>query len=82
MHPDQPTYDKHSFMPPARYPDVEEPEQDLWIVRASYFLIIGWWFTGIWLTLAYWIALTVIGLPVAHWMLDRASLVLTLKKVR
>jgi uncharacterized membrane protein YccF (DUF307 family) len=49
------------------------------ILRAIYFLLFGWWFTGIWINLAWVFNVTLIGLPVGLWMLDRTPQVLTLR---
>jgi len=34
------------------------------VVRAVYFLLIGWWLSFVWMTLAYVVSLTVVGLPI------------------
>ncbi|MFB6136549.1 MAG: YccF domain-containing protein [Halobacteriaceae archaeon] len=41
------------------------------LVRAAYFLLVGWWFSAAWAAVATFLALTVVGLPVAVWMLNR-----------
>lgn len=53
-------------------------EQHPFIVRALYFLLIGWWFSGLWLALAYAFVVSVIGLPLAFWMYNRIGAVTTL----
>ncbi len=54
---------------PAQYP--------FW-VRALYFIFIGWWFSFFWLQLAYVFMITIIGIPVAFLMFERAGGVTTL----
>lgn len=49
------------------------------IVRVLWFIFIGWELTGVWILIAWLLNLTIIGLPVGLWMLDRVPQVLTLK---
>jgi uncharacterized membrane protein YccF (DUF307 family) len=53
-----------------------------WISRAVYFLLIGWWFSAVWIVLAWLIAITVLGLPVAQWMFLRVNAILTLQRLQ
>lgn len=52
-----------------------------WILRAIYFLLIGWWFSAVWIVLAWLIAVTILGLPVAQWMFLRVNAILTLQRM-
>ena len=52
------------------------------LLRVLYFLLFGWWFTGVWINAAWVLNVTVIGLPLGLWMLNRVPQVLTLKPVR
>jgi len=49
------------------------------IVRAIYFVFIGWWLTFLWINAAWVLIASVIGLPLGLWMLNRVPQVLTLK---
>lgn len=49
-----------------------------WLVRAVYFVLIGWWLSGIWLAGAYALLVTIVGAPLAFWMYGRIGAVTTL----
>ncbi|WP_231554295.1 YccF domain-containing protein [Halobellus rufus] len=55
-------------------------DQHSLVVRAAYFLLIGWWASGIWMSIAWVFSVTIIGLPVAVWMYDRLPYVVSLYK--
>jgi len=46
--------------------------------RALYFVLVGWWFSALWLGLAYACVCTLVLLPVAWWMVNRCGAVTTL----
>lgn len=48
------------------------------LLRAAYFLLAGWWLSGLWMALAYALLLTVILLPISFWMYGRIGAVTTL----
>ena len=48
------------------------------LLRVIYFLLFGWWFTGVWINAAWIFNVTIIGLPLGLWMIDRVPQVLTL----
>jgi uncharacterized membrane protein YccF (DUF307 family) len=48
------------------------------LVRAVYFVFVGWWFSFIWANVASFLAITIIGLPIALWMLNRLPYVTSL----
>lgn len=51
---------------------LSEPEsargQPSLLVRAVYFVLVGWWLSFAWANVATFFALTIVGLPVAFWM--------------
>ena len=49
------------------------------LLRAIYFLFIGWWLTFVWINVARALNATVILLPLGLWMLNRVPQVLTLR---
>ncbi len=51
-----------------------------WILRALYFLLIGCWFSLIWLEVAWLLCATVILMPVGFWMIARAPAVVSLHR--
>lgn len=53
-------------------------EQQGFLLRAAYFLLVGWWLSGVWMALAYGLLLTVILLPVSFWMYGRIGAITTL----
>jgi len=55
-------------------------QQQNFLIRALYFLLVGWWAGYIWANLAYFCCLTLILLPVGVMMFDRLPLVLTLRR--
>jgi uncharacterized membrane protein YccF (DUF307 family) len=48
------------------------------LVRAIYFILVGWWFSGLWLAVAYALLISIIGFPIAFWMYGRVGAVTTL----
>lgn len=48
------------------------------LVRAPYFLFVGWWFSWIWANVAAALAVSIIGLPIAYWMFNRLPYVTSL----
>ncbi len=59
----------------------EEPGMPF-VVRVLWFFLIGWHVTLYWIVAAWLLNLTVIGMPLGVWMLNRAPLVLTLRMPR
>jgi uncharacterized membrane protein YccF (DUF307 family) len=56
---------------PARQPP--------FLVRALYFLLVGWWLSAIWMILAHAVSCTIIGLPLGIWMFDRVPALVSLR---
>jgi uncharacterized membrane protein YccF (DUF307 family) len=52
------------------------------LIRAVYFILFGWWFSGIWAVIAWVLCMTIIGLPFGLYMLNRLPQVVTLKPSR
>ena len=52
------------------------------LIRALYFVLFGWWFSAIWAVVAWVLCITIIGLPLGLFMLNRMPQVATLKPAR
>jgi uncharacterized membrane protein YccF (DUF307 family) len=50
------------------------------LLRIVWFFLIGFWFTGIWMALAYLLCCTILGMPIGFWMFDRSPALLTLRR--
>ncbi|MFB6164860.1 MAG: YccF domain-containing protein [Haloarculaceae archaeon] len=48
------------------------------VIRAVYFVFVGWWLSLLWANVAAFFAVTVIGLPIAIWMFNRLPYVTSL----
>jgi uncharacterized membrane protein YccF (DUF307 family) len=60
-----------------------EPQPGVpFVIRVLWFFLIGWHVTLWWILAAWLFNITIIGLPVGLWMLNRVPLVLTLRTQR
>ena len=50
------------------------------LIRVIYFLLIGWWLSGLWMQAAYFLCLTMIGLPLGFWMFDLVPAIVSLRR--
>lgn len=48
------------------------------LLRAVYFVLVGWWFSALWLALAWALSASIIGLPIGFWMFNKVPGVITL----
>jgi uncharacterized membrane protein YccF (DUF307 family) len=48
--------------------------------RALWFICVGWWLGAIWMSIAYFLCLIIIGLPLGIMMFNRIGGVMTLLK--
>lgn len=61
---------------------IQQGNQHSLVIRAIWYLFIGWWATGIWLTIAWLLNLTVIGIPFGIKMINKVPKLLTLKNTQ
>ena len=61
---------------------VRQEDQFPFILRVLWFFLIGWHVTLYWVVAAWLLNLTIIGMPLGLWMLNRVPLVLTLRTQR
>jgi uncharacterized membrane protein YccF (DUF307 family) len=60
-------------------PGGEKPQRNL-LLRALYFLFIGWWLSAIWMEIAYLACVTLIGIPLGFWMFDKVPALVSLRR--
>jgi uncharacterized membrane protein YccF (DUF307 family) len=60
-----------------RYQDVKQAP---FLLRAVYFLLIGWWLSLLWAVVGYLLCVTIVGLPLGVMMLNGLPAVTTLQR--
>lgn len=61
----------------SRYVSAGQPS---WLLRAAYFLLIGWWLSLLWAAVAWLLCITIVGLPFGILMLHSLPAVTTLRR--
>lgn len=57
-----------------------ESEERSLLVRAVWYAFVGWWATGLWLSVAWVLNLTIVGMPLGIKMINKTPKVLSLKE--
>lgn len=55
------------------------PEPYPFVARAIWFVLVGWWLSVLWISVAYALSATFVLSPIGFWMFNRVPLVLTLE---
>jgi uncharacterized membrane protein YccF (DUF307 family) len=50
------------------------------LLRAIYFLLIGWWLSAIWIAIAWALCASIVGMVIGFWMFDRVPAIITLAR--
>ena len=50
------------------------------IIRAIWFLLVGWWLSAACMYVAWLLCATIIGMPAGFWLFDRVPMVLSLRR--
>ena len=61
------------------YGTLNAPQHNF-LLRALWFVFVGWWLAGIMLAVGYLLCLTIIGLPFGFWLFDAVPWALTLRR--
>ena len=60
---------------------VRDAPQISMLLRIPYFLLVGWWASALWLSAAYALCMSVIGIPIGFLMFDLTPAIVSLKRV-
>jgi uncharacterized membrane protein YccF (DUF307 family) len=50
------------------------------LLRAIYFLLIGWWLSALWIAIAWALCASIVGMVIGFWMFDRVPGVISLAR--
>lgn len=61
------------------YGPVSVPQHNI-LVRALWFIFVGWWLAGVALSIGYALCMTIIFMPLGFWIFDAVPALLTLRR--
>src|SRR5262245_51088182 len=50
------------------------------LLRALYFLLIGWWLSAIWIAVAWALCASIVGMVIGFWMFNRTAAIVSLAR--
>jgi uncharacterized membrane protein YccF (DUF307 family) len=50
------------------------------LLRALYFLLIGWWLSAIWIAIAWALCASIVGMVIGFWMFNRTAAIVSLAR--
>lgn len=75
----QPARDELLITATGRVTSRETPQRPF-LLRALYFLLIGWWLSALWITVAWALCASIVGMLVGFWMFNRVPAIITLAR--
>ena len=63
----------------TRYERIETEQTSL-LIRLAYFIVIGWWLSAFWMAAAWFLCVTIIGMPLGLMMVNRLPFVFSLHR--
>jgi uncharacterized membrane protein YccF (DUF307 family) len=57
-----------------------EVTQHPFLLRTIYFVLVGWWLSAVWISIAWALSAVVIGIPFGFWMFGRVPAIITLRR--
>ena len=55
-------------------------QQAPFLLRALYFVLIGWWLSAIWIALAWALCASIVGMVIGFWMFNRTPAIVSLAR--